>query len=53
VVLIWVYYSAQIFLYGAELTKLYAYRFGSLRHAPPCPPGEGAAGDPPGRTAGP
>ncbi|HTV50794.1 MAG TPA: YihY/virulence factor BrkB family protein [Steroidobacteraceae bacterium] len=31
VVLIWVYYSAQIFLYGAEFTKIYAYRFGSLR----------------------
>ncbi len=34
VVLIWVYYSAQIFLYGAEFTRLYTYRFGSLRHAP-------------------
>jgi membrane protein len=31
VVLIWVYYSAQIFLYGAEFTKIYATRFGSLR----------------------
>ncbi len=31
VVLIWVYYSAQIFLYGAEFTKVYATRFGSLR----------------------
>jgi membrane protein len=34
VVLIWVYYSAQIFLYGAEFTKVYATRFGSLRRAP-------------------
>jgi membrane protein len=33
VVLIWVYYSAQIFLYGAEFTKVYATRFGSLRRA--------------------
>lgn len=28
-VLIWVYYSAQVFFFGAELTKLYAYRHGS------------------------
>ncbi|MGH8220962.1 MAG: YihY/virulence factor BrkB family protein, partial [Steroidobacteraceae bacterium] len=31
VVLVWVYYSAQIFLYGAEFTKIYARRYGSLR----------------------
>lgn len=31
VVLVWVYYSAQIFLYGAELTWIYAHEFGS-RH---------------------
>ena len=31
VVLIWVYYSAQIFIYGAEFTKVYATRHGSLR----------------------
>ncbi|HTT03518.1 MAG TPA: YihY/virulence factor BrkB family protein [Steroidobacteraceae bacterium] len=36
VVLVWVYYSALIFLYGAEFTKVYAYRFGSLRGARPC-----------------
>ena len=29
VVLIWVYYSAQLVLYGAEFTRLYAERFGS------------------------
>lgn len=29
VLLIWLYYSAQIFLFGAELTKAYANRFGS------------------------
>jgi membrane protein len=28
-VLVWVYYSAQIFLLGAEFTKVYAHRFGS------------------------
>ncbi len=31
VLLVWVYYSAQIFLLGAEFTSIYAYRFGSLR----------------------
>jgi membrane protein len=29
VVLFWVYYSAQIMFFGAELTKVYANRFGS------------------------
>lgn len=29
-VLLWVYYSAQIFLFGAEFTRGYAYRFGSF-----------------------
>ena len=29
VLLIWTYYSAQIFLFGAELTQAYANRFGS------------------------
>lgn len=27
--LVWVYYSAQIFLFGAEFTRSYAHRFGS------------------------
>ena len=31
VLLVWVYYSAQIFLLGAEFTVLYAYRHGSLK----------------------
>jgi membrane protein len=34
VVLVWVYYSAQIFLIGAEFTWVYAYRFGSRRGTP-------------------
>ena len=29
VLLIWLYYSAQIFLFGAELTKAFAQRYGS------------------------
>ena len=31
--LLWVYYSAQIFFFGAELTRHYALEFGSLQHA--------------------
>ena len=34
VVLLWVYYSAQIFLYGAEFTWVYAHRYGSRRSEP-------------------
>ena len=30
--LLWVYYSSQIFFLGAELTRQYALEFGSLRH---------------------
>jgi uncharacterized BrkB/YihY/UPF0761 family membrane protein len=30
---LWVYYSAQIFLFGAEFTWLYAKRFGSMRES--------------------
>lgn len=43
VLLLWVYYSAQIFLLGAEFTWVYAGRYGSLRlrqqpaPAPPLP----------------
>jgi membrane protein len=33
VLLIWIYYSAQIFLIGAEFTKAFAHRYGS--HADP------------------
>ena len=32
VLLLWVYYSAQIFLYGAQMTCLFAERFGSRKH---------------------
>jgi membrane protein len=31
IVFIWVYYSAQIFLLGAEFTWVYARTFGSMR----------------------
>jgi membrane protein len=29
VVLVWIYYSAQIFFFGAEFTKVYANKYGS------------------------
>jgi len=29
VVLVWVYYSAQLFFFGAEFTKVYAQKYGS------------------------
>ncbi len=32
--MLWTYYSAQILLFGAELTHVYARRFGSLRSTP-------------------
>jgi membrane protein len=34
VVLVWVYYSAQIFLLGVEFTWVYAHEYGSLKHSP-------------------
>lgn len=34
IILIWVYYAAQIFLLGAEFTKVYATEYGSHRDAP-------------------
>jgi membrane protein len=34
VLLLWVYYSAQIFLFGAEFTWAYSHTFGSCREAP-------------------
>jgi membrane protein len=39
VVLLWIYYSAQVFLLGAEFTKIYANRRGSRAsvHAAPTP----------------
>ena len=37
VLLLWVYYSAQIFLLGAEFTWAYAHNFGSCRDLKPGP----------------
>ncbi len=36
-ILVWIYYSAQIVFFGAEFTQVYARRFGSLRAATPQP----------------
>jgi membrane protein len=39
VLLVWVYWSAQIFLLGAEFTWVFAHRHGSMRgREPPTPP---------------
>ena len=49
VVMLWVYYSAQIFLLGAEVTWVYAGRFGSRRHLPvPTPVPAAGPGSPAG-----
>ncbi len=32
VILVWVYWSAQVFLFGAEFTWVFAHHFGSRRH---------------------
>ncbi len=43
VILVWVYYSAQIFLLGAEFTWVYTHRHGSKAGvAPPPPPALGS-----------
>jgi len=34
ILLLWVYYSVQIFLFGAEFTKIYANRLGSKQAEP-------------------
>jgi membrane protein len=34
VVLLWVYYSAQIFLFGAEFTWVYSHKYGSRKGSP-------------------
>ena len=45
IVLLWVYYSAQIFLFGAEFTWVYTHKFGSRKGQPVT----GAAGALPAR----
>jgi membrane protein len=38
VLLLWIYYSAQIFLLGAEFTRVFAYEYGSRVAHPSVPP---------------
>jgi len=49
ILLLWIYYSAQIFLFGAEFTWVYANRHGSLRVAHKKQVGEN--GKPPDQAA--
>ena len=46
VIFVWVYYSAQIFLIGAEFTWVYAQRMGSRRHATQPTPEEARSAPP-------
>ncbi len=50
IVLLWVYYSAQIFLFGAEFTWAYAHKFGSRKAIFPAETGQRRGTD---RGAGP
>jgi membrane protein len=43
VLLVWVYWSAQIFLLGAEFTWVYAHRYGSRRGQEPAKPPQPAS----------
>ena len=51
VLMLWVYYSAQIFLFGAEFTWVYAHEFGSRRSE--MRPRAGASAERPAATAPP
>lgn len=53
VLLVWIYYSAQLILLGAELTRVYANRFGRkvVPTAEAMPAAEGAAKNPPPHPA--
>lgn len=53
VLLVWVYYSAQIFLLGAEFTWVYAHRYGSFRKTGKLAPVQTASHAPPTRDEAP
>ena len=48
VIFVWVYYSAQVFLIGAEFTWVYARTFGSMKDLPAGPADPAAAAKGPG-----
>ncbi|CAN7481521.1 YihY/virulence factor BrkB family protein [Massilia sp. LjRoot122] len=49
--LLWVYYSAQIFFLGAEFARQYALKMGSLKHKPKEETGDKKKDEPPQPTA--
>jgi membrane protein len=49
--LLWVYYSAQIFFLGAEFARQYALKMGSLKHKPKEETGDKKKEEPPETTA--
>jgi membrane protein len=51
--LLWIYYSAQLFLFGAEFTKAYALREGSQQDSPELASGmeQDGPASPPARVA--
>lgn len=51
IVFVWVYYSAQIFLLGAEFTWMYARTFGSMRESPRPDIAEAVVAEVPSRAA--
>ena len=53
VMMVWVYYSAQIFLLGAEFTWVYAHTYGSRRGQPRPRPEESASVEPDSPTGRP
>ena len=52
VLLLWVYYSAQIFLMGAEFTSTYAHTLGSLKGQTRAPVPQGSKSTPAARRSG-
>jgi membrane protein len=52
VMMVWVYYSAQIFLLGAEFTWVYAHSYGSRRGERRPRPEESASIEPHGPVGG-
>jgi membrane protein len=53
IILVWVYYSAQIFLLGAEFTWVYARKYGSMRNLDASTkPAESTAREVPSRSEG-
>ena len=55
VLLVWIYYTSQVFLFGAEFTQVYTRRSGRPvvpKHGAVLAPGAELAAQPPGAGAG-